>query len=523
MMSGTPDIQQKYITWLILCVLAFLFFRHLLFPIWDIDVWWHMASGRWIVENNRLPSSDPFSVFSAQNQTRTDIVLTGQWLGQVILYKIHHYFSNDGLVIFRALLLSSFLFLTYIRTRLLNLSATVSLFLICLIGFNLFAFTGLRPQLFGFAIALFVFLLIDGFEKTGKTGYLMPLPVIAVLWANIHGSFILGIVLLLMYSISIIVEHRQRQKQLSRNLKILFFIAVAFALFSTINPNGFEAIRYISELRNSDLQVRTSEYTSAFKMYTYGYFLAQSWIYLFYLLTLIALPKLFQLSLGKTIITLFLAAISIDSFRYYLFFLLISGPYVIQAITHYVRVQQFIDFISCKRSANFIFYTLLCFASFALLQTRYTHPPGINNINPSRYPIVLGRYAKDQNIKGYMFNYFGWGGYLIWNLHPNIRPYIDGRMLDDTKLDKYMNILWATNEGIRYFNNEHFDYVMIPYFKPGTKQIYSLNLYLQNQPDWIAIYRGNLGLLFKKIAEPHAPKQASGSAYFYPTSTRLSR
>ncbi len=501
-MRSTLNAQQKYITWLILCIVIFLFFRHLLLPVWDIDIWWHMASGRWIVENNRLPYNDPFSVFSAQNQTRTDIVLTGQWLGQVILYKIHAYFADEGLVIFRALLLCALLFLTYIRTKLLSLSGPVSLFLICLIGFNLFSFTGLRPQLFGFAIALFVFLLIDGFEKTGKPGYLLALPLIAVLWANIHGSFILGIVLLLMYSTSIIFEHRLRQNHVPKNLKILFIIAVAFALFSAINPNGFEAIRYIFELQSSDLQARTSEYTSAFKMYIYGYFLAQFWIYLFYLLTLIALPKLFQLSPGKAIITLFLGAISIDSFRYYLFFLLISGPYVIQAMTRYNRIQRFTNILLLNRRANFSFYLALCLATFALLQAHYTQPPGKNNINPSRYPIVLSRYSKEQNIKGYMFNYFGWGGYLIWNLYPNIRPYIDGRMLDDTKLDKYMNILWATKKGIQYFKNEHFDYVMIPYFKPGTKQVYSLNLYLQSQTDWMAIYRGKHGLLFEKTGEP---------------------
>lgn len=501
-MNNPLNYQNQYVGRLILCVLLFLFFGHFLLPIWDIDIWWHMASGRWILENNSLPSSDPFSVFSAQNKIRTDIVLKGQWLGQVILYKIYNYFSDDGLVIFRSLLLSAFLLLTYIRAKLLGLSESTSLFLVCLIGFNLFGFTGLRPQLFGFGFALFVFLLIDWFEKTGKIKYLLLLPAIAIVWANTHGSFILGIVLLLMYSILNIFEYRLKQNKFQNNLNILFICAVAFALFSYINPNGFQAVRYIFELQISDLQSRTSEYTSSLKIYTLGYSLAQFWIYLFYGLTLIALPGIFRLSPGKAIITLFLGAISLDSFRYYLFFILISGPYVMQAIMQYDKIQKCTKALLVINSLKYIILLIILFGTFTLLQTNYKTASTPYNINASRYPTVLSRHCSDENLRGYMFNYFGWGGYLIWNLYPGIKPYIDGRMLDDSKLDKYMNILWATKEGIQYFKNEHFNYVMIPYFKPGTKQVYALNLYLQNQADWTAIYRGNHGLLYRKTGVP---------------------
>ena len=415
-----------------------------------------------------------------------------------MLYKIYNYFGDEGLVIFRSLLLSSFLFLTYIRSKLLGISESVSLFLVCLVGFNLFGFTGLRPQLFGFGFALFIFLLIDLFEQSGKIRYLTPLPALAVVWANTHGSFILGIVLLLLHSMSRIFECKIKQNKLPNNLKTLFIFAAVFSLFAAVNPNGFEAIRYIFELKISDLQLRTTEYTSALKIYTYGYSLAQFWVYLFYSLALIALPRLFKLSPSKAIITLFLGAISIDSFRYYLFFILISGPYVMQSLLQYGKIKKTIKSL-LTLPLKYIAPFIILIGTFTLLRTNYKTESFPDNINATRYPIILSRYCSDKNIHGYMFNYFGWGGYLIWNLYPDIKPYIDGRMLDDSKLDKYMNILWATKEGIKYFKNEHFDYVMVPYFKPGTKQVYALNLYLQNQTDWTAIYRGNHGFLYRKI------------------------
>ncbi len=173
-----------------------------------------------------------------------------------------------------------------------------------------------------------------------------------------------------------------------------------------------------------------------------------------------------------------------------------------QAIMQYDKIQKCTNPLLVIKPLKYIIPLIILIGTFTLLQINYKTASVPNNINTSRYPIVLSRHCSDENLRGYMFNYFGWGGYLIWNLYPGIKPYIDGRMLDDSKLDKYMSILWATKEGIQYFKNEHFDYVMIPYFKPGTKQVYALNLYLQNQADWIAIYRGNHGLLYRKTGVP---------------------
>lgn len=173
-----------------------------------------------------------------------------------------------------------------------------------------------------------------------------------------------------------------------------------------------------------------------------------------------------------------------------------------QAIMQYDRVQIFSNSLSDITPLKYIIPLIVLFGAFILLQTNYRTASVPHNINASRYPTVLSRYCSDKNLRGYMFNYFGWGGYLIWNLYPNMKLYIDGRMLDDSKLDKYMNMLWATEEGVQYFKNEHFDYVMIPYFKPGTKQVYALNRYLQSQADWKAVYRGNHGLLYRKTGVP---------------------
>ena len=45
------------------------------------------------------------------------------------------------------------------------------------------------------------------------------------------------------------------------------------------------------------------------------------------------------------------------------------------------------------------------------------------------YPEGAVKFIKDKEIKGNMFNLHGWGGYIVWELFPPVRTYIDNRFL----------------------------------------------------------------------------------------------
>jgi hypothetical protein len=32
-------------------------------PVVDEDIWWHLATGRWVAEHHALPQADPFSAY----------------------------------------------------------------------------------------------------------------------------------------------------------------------------------------------------------------------------------------------------------------------------------------------------------------------------------------------------------------------------------------------------------------------------------------------------------------------------
>src|SRR5436189_163784 len=54
---------------------------HSLVHLWDPDVWWHLATGRFIVEHHTLPVTDPFSFTMSGAPWRAV-----DWLAELILY-----------------------------------------------------------------------------------------------------------------------------------------------------------------------------------------------------------------------------------------------------------------------------------------------------------------------------------------------------------------------------------------------------------------------------------------------------
>jgi len=69
---------------LLITVLTVLASLYLLRPITDPDFFWHISTGRWILENKALPSEDPFSYTTPRLLSdREFFILRSYWLSQV--------------------------------------------------------------------------------------------------------------------------------------------------------------------------------------------------------------------------------------------------------------------------------------------------------------------------------------------------------------------------------------------------------------------------------------------------------
>jgi hypothetical protein len=121
-----------------------------------------------------------------------------------------------------------------------------------------------------------------------------------------------------------------------------------------------------------------------------------------------------------------------------------------------------------------------------------------HGLQEQRFPVGAVDFIKSHHLGGKMFNSMGWGGYLLWNLSGTTTLFIDGRTLDPYRVAPYTNILWATPEGLRYFEQANFNLALIPYGNAFGGKRYPVIDYLKNRPEWQIIYQDGLGLLFAK-------------------------
>jgi hypothetical protein len=98
-------------------------------------------------------------------------------------------------------------------------------------------------------------LFVTGAELRGR--WLWALPAVALLWANMHGSFLLGPAILALYAIGFVLR-RDRPAAGSLAVTALACLAASF-----VNPYGWRLHEHIFEyLQNSYLMDRISEFRS---------------------------------------------------------------------------------------------------------------------------------------------------------------------------------------------------------------------------------------------------------------------
>jgi hypothetical protein len=211
----------------------------------DCDTGFHIRTGEYILQTDSIPRYDFFSFSPPSHQW-----INTEWLSDVIMALIHHAFGLTGVVIFFAFLISFIfyvLFFKIIRRYNVNIVFTTLLTLIV----TLLSQTHLlaRPHIFSWIFILIWYYILDSFWYNQRN-YLYLLPPIMLFWVNLHGSFILGFVLIAIYLVgSVINVFRVTDRNLStKQARLLGLTAITCLLVSLINPYTYRILLYPFEL-----------------------------------------------------------------------------------------------------------------------------------------------------------------------------------------------------------------------------------------------------------------------------------
>ena len=172
------------------------------FPLWHTDIWGHMKFGQWILEQGRLPEHEPFCPWSDHEKEFSQFYTLSQ-TGFYLIYRLGGWLAGGdeaaqmagGVEMLRlALAVLTVLWLALLLAAFRRLSGSLPVALAGVGAVLLLDASSLpiiRPQVFGqvFFAALLVALSRPVLSRRALVG----LPLLLAVWANSHGSYIVGL------------------------------------------------------------------------------------------------------------------------------------------------------------------------------------------------------------------------------------------------------------------------------------------------------------------------------------------
>src|SRR4051812_41594106 len=205
-------------------------------PIRSYDYFWHLTTGRWIVDHHSIPRFDPLTVASAHVPW-----INGEWLYEIVLYALHGIGGDAGISIMSALLAAA-IFATGFVLAARDQDLGVALLVAAV------AFAGASDRLGVRPAAAAALLIVIAIGLLGSRLRLVSLTIayacVTVVWINVHPSALLAPMLAL---ISILCSYEKETRQ-----RAVVVAASTAALL--VNPYGWNAIiaplRLTSEIRS---------------------------------------------------------------------------------------------------------------------------------------------------------------------------------------------------------------------------------------------------------------------------------
>jgi hypothetical protein len=486
-------------------------------PQTDPDLWWHLRTGQWILENHTIPHGDPFSFTMLGAHW-----VAHEWLADIGLYLLYQAGGLTVLSLATALIVSATFMSVYFRSELRPHAAVFTTLLAALAAA---AVWGPRPA----TLTMLFSALTLSVLRRARTNrlWLWSLPAMFLLWANVHSGFFLGLAIIAACLAGEIVEqwlarhsralegniadpeldsssarrvHAERSGPLP--IRALTLALVLSIVASTLNPNGAELLAYpFFTLTSRAMQTYIVEWHSP--DFHDVRFLPLAALLLLLILSL-ALSKR-RPHATELILLLGLGYESLVSLRNIPLFGIVAAPVLSGQIAALLaeRLGPALNDAGSPQTASvrlvprpmlLLNWTLL--AVFILVAlARIVSAFAASDPVAKEFPVLAADYLLTAKPAGPLLNSYNFGGYLIWRLYPNYPVFIDGRadVYGDAFMDEYYNRMWLGHGDWQEYLNR-FKIRLVLMEKYGA-----LSSLLRGDAGWKIIHEDDVATLFQRL------------------------
>lgn len=448
------------------------------------DLGRHFLTGKIILETHQIPKTNLFS-YTYPNFP----FINHHWLSEVIFYITYQAIGFNGLLIFSTIIVAlAFSLVFFFSLKQANNIEALSIASLLLFRV-LFERTDVRPEIFSFLfLSIFIFILYK--YKKQQTKWIFILPVIELLWVNMHIYFPVGIAVIGLFLIDSIII---RKKIYCRYIGILaiVFLGIVFTVF--LNPNGVTGALYpFRVFQNYGYSIEENQ--NIFFLWNYSH---KPTIIFFALSAIILFCALFS-SLKKTkpidwLLAIFFTILAIINIR--------SFPlFVFGAFIPFVRSLSFVKVRPLQRSD--LFKNAVLPALFAIFIWQIIEVSSLKGIG---FGVEKGAekgvdFFINQNLKGPIFNNFDIGSYLEYKLYPKEKVFVDGRP-EAYPADFFQKAYIPMQENSEIFNKISGQYSFNSIIFAHTDQTPWAALFLKqiiNNKNWRLIYLDDYIVIFIK-------------------------
>lgn len=395
----------------------------------DPDLWWHMATGRYILSQGRIPAYDVFSYTAAGHRW-----VTHEWLSDLLLYGGYRLVGFTGLaLVFTALVVAAY-GLVWLRCQSRPAFTASSVLLAALASWQVY---GVRPQMFSLLFAS-LYLTILGSPTAGGRRLWMLAP-LTLLWANLHSGFVAGLVIIAVHMVGeelAWLESRPRGSAwLAPGAARLSLVLVLSGVCSLVTPNGVSGVLFpFGTLSSRAIQDEIREWLSP------NFHLSATWpLAAYWLLLVVALgrsPR--KLPPGEALLLAGAGAATLYSLRHVQFLSLVGAPLLAERLGELWGAPAGQE--QRDRAPSPVMQWGLCLVAAGLAVLLAVRVASVHRRTPEVerviYPSAALDYVEAHGLRGRIFNTYHWGGYLIWRGH---QVFVDGRaeVYGDEVLNEY--------------------------------------------------------------------------------------
>jgi hypothetical protein len=452
----------------------------------DFDTWFHLRTGAYVVQNHKLPVPDPFSwttdmgrpAYPGEETTR-DLNLKHEWLSQVILYLVYAVGGFPGMVLFRAGCLTAFCaivgWVAYRRTGrfYLSIAATMAA------GMIARSAATDRPFLLTYLLMAVTLWILE--RRRG----LWVLPPLFVFWANAHGGYFMGWVLLGAYCGEALFLRLRGQPL--KDEKTLWAASLIAILASGLNPTYFNVVPGMLAYRQSLLQKTLKEWHSP-----------ALWPPSWYSVLLFAAAGVLLWARRRTrpsdwLLFAVFAAFSLMAQRNVILIGLIAPIVIASYLPEFQRplprmVELAVPLVLLLIAGERI-------ASGNAFQWE---------VAGWQYPAGPVKFLKEHDVRAPMFNIYEWGGYLMWDAWPLQKTFVDGRALNESVFQDYWKIAYNYRDAQPLLDKYGVQVLLLEGFEYWRGTVYMLGAALSDpsQTKWKLVYQDKTAMIFMRQPPP---------------------